>query len=93
MRLNYPIIFPLNQLTYVGEDDSEFFCQIHGRRFNALSSRYMLPADEEEVRVRWFPYGISLPCVMNLFLFPAIRTSAQDDTISLQWKELRWAHR
>ncbi|KAG1827210.1 S-adenosyl-L-methionine-dependent methyltransferase [Suillus subaureus] len=50
MRLNYPVIFPLNQLTYVGEDDSQFFCQIHGRRFNTLSSRYMLPADEEEVR-------------------------------------------
>ncbi|KAG1756702.1 S-adenosyl-L-methionine-dependent methyltransferase [Suillus paluster] len=50
MRLNYPVIFPLNQLTYVGEDDSEFFCQIHGRRFNALSTRYMLPAADEEER-------------------------------------------
>lgn len=54
MRLNYPVIFPLNQIAYVGEDDSQFFCQIHGRKFNALSSTYMLPADEEEVRVRTF---------------------------------------
>jgi hypothetical protein len=91
MRLNYPVIFPLNQLTYVGEDDSKFFCQIHGRRFNALSSRYMLPADEEEVRVRLFPHATWHRC-NKLVPIPAIRTSAQDDTISLQWKELCWSH-
>jgi hypothetical protein len=51
MRLNYPVVFPLNQISYVGEDDSQFFKEIHGRKFNALSQRYMLPADEEEVRV------------------------------------------
>jgi len=50
MRLNYPVVFPLNQITYVGEDDSRFFCQLHGRKFNVLNTRYMLPADEEEVR-------------------------------------------
>ncbi|EIW85136.1 S-adenosyl-L-methionine-dependent methyltransferase [Coniophora puteana RWD-64-598 SS2] len=50
MRLNYPVVFPLNQLSFVGEDDSQFFCQIHGRRFNVLNDRYMLPSDEEEVR-------------------------------------------
>ncbi|KIJ16935.1 hypothetical protein PAXINDRAFT_168378 [Paxillus involutus ATCC 200175] len=50
MRLNYPVVFPLNQISYVGEDDSQFFKEIHGRKFNALSQRYMLPADEEEVR-------------------------------------------
>ena len=51
MRLNYPVVFPLNQITYVGEDDSQFFTELHGRRFNALSQRYMLPADDEETRV------------------------------------------
>ncbi|KAF8136589.1 S-adenosyl-L-methionine-dependent methyltransferase [Boletus edulis] len=50
MRFEYPIVFPLNQITYVGEDDSQFFTEVHGRRFNALSQRYMLPADEEEIR-------------------------------------------
>lgn len=51
MRLNYPVVFPLNQITYVGDDDSQFFTELHGRRFNALSRRYMLPADDEENRV------------------------------------------
>ncbi|KIK96226.1 hypothetical protein PAXRUDRAFT_826169 [Paxillus rubicundulus Ve08.2h10] len=50
MRLNYPVVFPLNEISYVGSDDSQFFKEIHGRKFNALSQRYMLPADEEEVR-------------------------------------------
>ncbi|EGO18631.1 hypothetical protein SERLADRAFT_403980, partial [Serpula lacrymans var. lacrymans S7.9] len=50
MRLNYPVVFPLNQITYVGEDDSRFFCHLHGRKFNVLNTRYMLPSDEEEVR-------------------------------------------
>jgi len=50
MRLNYPVVFPLNQITFVGEDDSQYFTEIHGRRFNALSRRYMLPADAEEIQ-------------------------------------------
>ncbi|KAI6045759.1 S-adenosyl-L-methionine-dependent methyltransferase [Pisolithus marmoratus] len=50
MRLNYPVVFPLNQISFVGEDDSQYFCQLYGRRFNVLSQTYPLPADEEEVR-------------------------------------------
>jgi len=72
MRLNYPVIFPLNQIAYVGEDDSQFFCQLHGRRFNALSSTYMLPADEEEVRVSIFSFTNVVPFVIPI---SAIRTS------------------
>lgn len=59
MRLNYPIVFPLNQITYVGEDDSHYFTERHGRRFNALSQRYMLPSDEEEIRVSPSPSRVT----------------------------------
>ncbi|KAI6036265.1 S-adenosyl-L-methionine-dependent methyltransferase [Pisolithus microcarpus] len=50
MRLNYPVVFPLNQISFVGEDDSQYFCHLYGRRFNVLSQTYPLPADDEEVR-------------------------------------------
>ena len=87
MRLNYPVVFPLNQITYVGEDDSQFFTEIHGRRFNALSQRYMLPADEEEIRVSPPP-----PCPPPLSSLPllALRAPAPDAAVSLWRKELRW---
>lgn len=55
MRLEYPVVFPLNQVTFVGDDDSVYFTEIHGRRFNALSARYMLPADKEEIHVSPLP--------------------------------------
>ncbi|THU88391.1 S-adenosyl-L-methionine-dependent methyltransferase [Dendrothele bispora CBS 962.96] len=35
---------------YVGEDDSEFFRSLHGRRFNNLNHTYCLPADQDEVK-------------------------------------------
>lgn len=50
MRLNYPVVFPLNQISFVGENDSQYFYQLHGRRFNVLNQRYPLPTDEDEVR-------------------------------------------
>lgn len=40
-----------SEVTYVGEDDSEFFTQIHGRNVNTINQRYMLPADADEIRV------------------------------------------
>ncbi|KZT26525.1 S-adenosyl-L-methionine-dependent methyltransferase [Neolentinus lepideus HHB14362 ss-1] len=36
--------------TFVGDDASEFFAILHGRRRNVLNDRYMLPADEDEIR-------------------------------------------
>lgn len=36
--------------TFVGEDASRYFTQLHGRRRNVLNERYMLPADEDEIR-------------------------------------------
>jgi hypothetical protein len=39
----------------------------------------MLPADEEEVRVRLFPYATWHCCVINLFLFQ--RSELQHKTI------------
>ncbi|EIN07303.1 S-adenosyl-L-methionine-dependent methyltransferase [Punctularia strigosozonata HHB-11173 SS5] len=35
---------------YVGDDDDEFFRELDGRRFNAMVPRYLLPADEDEIR-------------------------------------------
>lgn len=54
MQRKIPAVAPLNvpsEVSYVGEDDSEFFTHIHGRKMNSMNQRYMLPADEDEVRV------------------------------------------
>jgi hypothetical protein len=47
---------------YVGDDDSGFFRTVHGRRLNALNTAYLLPADEDEVKVLvlWRPWIFSL---------------------------------
>jgi len=50
MRLNYPVVFPLNQIAFVGENESQYFHLHHGRRFNVLNSLYPLPTDEDEVK-------------------------------------------
>lgn len=36
---------------YVGEDDSGYFRIVHGRKLNALNSVYLLPVDEDAVKV------------------------------------------
>lgn len=36
---------------YVGDDDSAYFRTLHGRNLNALNSVYLLPVDEDEVKV------------------------------------------
>lgn len=54
MRRKIPHILPLNvpsQVSYVGEDDSEYFTEIHGRKINSMNLRYMLPSDADEIRV------------------------------------------
>jgi len=38
------------EISYVGEDDSEFFRRVHGRALNTMNTRYMLPGDADEVR-------------------------------------------
>jgi hypothetical protein len=40
-----------SELSYVGEDDSEYFTEVYGRRVNSMNKRYMLPADADEIRV------------------------------------------
>lgn len=35
----------------VGDDDSAFFRTLHGRKLNSMNNRYMLPADEDELKV------------------------------------------
>ncbi|KAF8921217.1 S-adenosyl-L-methionine-dependent methyltransferase [Mucidula mucida] len=39
-----------DDVSYVGDDDSAFFRQVHGRQLNTLNPTYMLPADEDEVK-------------------------------------------
>jgi hypothetical protein len=36
---------------YVGEDDSGYFRTVHGKKLNALNSVYLLPVDEDAVKV------------------------------------------
>lgn len=72
MRFNYPVVFPLNQISFVGENDSQYFYQRHGRRFNVLNQLYPLPTDDDEVRVcpsRSFEGGSTvLTLYLSLFL-------------------------
>ncbi|KAL0071352.1 hypothetical protein AAF712_001209 [Marasmius tenuissimus] len=40
-----------SEISFVGDDDSEFFQTLHGRTVNSMpNSAYRLPADEEEVK-------------------------------------------
>ena len=39
------------ELHTVGDDDSDFFYPLHGRLLNKMNTTYMLPADDDEVRV------------------------------------------
>jgi hypothetical protein len=36
---------------YVGEDDSAYFRFLHGRKLNTLNETYLLPVDDDEVKV------------------------------------------
>lgn len=36
---------------YVGEDDSGFFRTVYGKKLNALNSFYLLPVDDDAVKV------------------------------------------
>lgn len=35
----------------LGEDDSDYFRLVHGRTLNASNTTYMLPVDEDEIKV------------------------------------------
>ncbi|KAK0197041.1 S-adenosyl-L-methionine-dependent methyltransferase, partial [Armillaria mellea] len=41
--LRQPTLPAGEELTYVGDDDSEFFRQVHGRSLNTLNTSYLLP--------------------------------------------------
>jgi len=52
------------QVSYVGEDDSEYFRSLYGRRLNNMNHLYSLPADQDEVQVNnksefWFMSWLS----------------------------------
>ncbi|KAJ3732232.1 S-adenosyl-L-methionine-dependent methyltransferase [Lentinula guzmanii] len=38
------------EVSFIGEDDSEYFRRLFDRTFNNLNPRYLLPADEDEVK-------------------------------------------
>jgi len=63
MQPHIPYILPLNvpsELSYVGEDDSEYFTEVYGRRVNSMNKRYMLPADADEIRVNLVSSKVAL---------------------------------
>ena len=41
----------------VGEDDSDYFRFVHGRSLNALNTTYMLPVDEDEIKVNFVSFS------------------------------------
>jgi len=45
-----PLQVPVVDL-WVGENASDFFVYKHGRKLNSLNPRYMLPVDDDEIRV------------------------------------------
>lgn len=62
-------------IPYLGEDDADFFQNIHGRTLNTLNPRYMLPVDRDEVKV--FPSLFSpCPFIFTKFL-QAFRAPSQ----------------
>ncbi|KAJ3999143.1 S-adenosyl-L-methionine-dependent methyltransferase [Lentinula boryana] len=38
------------EVSFIGDDDSEYFRRLFDRTFNNLNTRYLLPADEDEVK-------------------------------------------
>jgi len=42
--------FPVADVSYLGDDNSEFFRTVHTRSLNTLNLRYMLPVDRDEVK-------------------------------------------
>ena len=42
----------LPDISILGDDDTEFFRDVHGRILNTLNPRYMLPVDRDEIKVR-----------------------------------------
>jgi hypothetical protein len=44
-------LFPPDISYILGEDDTDFFRNVHGRTLNTLNPRYMLPVDRDEVKV------------------------------------------
>ncbi|KAG7452446.1 S-adenosyl-L-methionine-dependent methyltransferase [Guyanagaster necrorhizus] len=48
--LRQPVPPTGEELTYVGDDDSEFFRHVHGRSLNTLNTSYLLPSDRDEVK-------------------------------------------
>lgn len=84
----YPVVFPFDQVTYVGEDDSQFFTELYGRRLSALSQRYMLPADKEEIRVSGTrPSSLD----NNGETLAALGAPPPHAAVPVWWQELRWS--
>ncbi|KAK0240070.1 S-adenosyl-L-methionine-dependent methyltransferase [Armillaria nabsnona] len=48
--LRQPVLPTGEELSYVGDDDSEFFRHVHGRSLNTLNTSYLLPSDRDEVQ-------------------------------------------
>lgn len=38
------------EVSFVGDDDSAYFRTIFGRRLNVMSTVYLLPADNDEIK-------------------------------------------
>ena len=50
--INIPCMSSLPlEISYLGEDDSEYFRRVHDRILNTLNPTYMLPADRDEAKV------------------------------------------
>lgn len=51
-----------SEVSYVGDDDSDYFRRVYDRSLNAMNPVYMLPADREEIKASAIACSIHLLC-------------------------------
>jgi hypothetical protein len=56
-----------SDVSFVGDDDSSYFRTVHGRSLNTLNTTYLLPVDQDEIKVRRNP-SVSKSCPISLFI-------------------------
>jgi len=71
------------EISYLGEDDSEYFRCVHDRILNTLNPTYMLPADRDEAKVCFRPLY-----VLNSTHIPtAVRVAPSNGSVRA-WQKL-----
>jgi hypothetical protein len=68
------------------QEDAHFFQTLNGRSFNTLNQRYMLPADQDEVKVHsisTFYSALQKKKRLTPVAFSALRIAPPDDAVRI----------